>query len=373
MQTSPSLDTIEAWLKADIAPQAEVIDQNSQALFQAFHQLGDRNLLALRLSSKEGGHHWTLKQDSQFQILLSSYSGALAFLATQHQSATRMIAASSNTRFIKAYLPSLISGEVGCGVGFSHLRRAGAPMVSAREVSNGYQLSGTVPWVTGYQCFAGFICGAILHDGQILMGWVPLSSEIEPKIEISSPQSLASMGITQTVAVKLNEYLLTTDQVLAIHPADWLQEKDRVNTLHHGFYALGAARGALRLMHHHQPYWQDDAVIREAIATFEEQYRDLEHRMLELLPRRHDFPQECLHTKAQVNQLASKVAQAAVALVGGGANALTHPAQRIYREVLAFTVFGQTLDAKRATLSALSASVSWRAENHPFPALGVEV
>ena len=74
-----------------------------------------------------------------------------------------------------------------------------------------------------------------------------------------------------------------------------------------------------------------------------------------------------------MNQLAGRVSQAAVALVGGGANSMTHAAQRIYREVLAFTVFGQTYDAKRATLAALSASASWEALNHPFPAPGVEV
>ena len=367
------LKDIEAWLQAEIAPQAEEIDQNPEKLFKAFQQLGDRDLLALRLPLGDGGRAWTQEQESQFQILLSSYSGALAFLATQHQSASRMIAACDNPSLKNKCLSNLISARMGCGVGFSHLRRQGEPMVTAAPTQHGFALTGTVPWVTGYQCFDGFICGAVLPDGRFVMGWVPLTHDLAQGLSISEPLDLAAMGVTQTVALKLSHYSLSHEDVLAVHPPNWLKEKDRVNTLHHGFYALGAARGALRLMNQWQEQFQPEPVILNAIASFQDEYDQCEARMLALLPLRQSLPEECLQAKARVNSLAGRLAQAAVALVGGGANSMQNSAQRIYREVLAFTVFGQTHDAKLATLAALSASASSQVSSHPSPAQGVEV
>ena len=348
---------IEAWLQSEIEPRAQIMDSAPSTLFQAFKQLGDRNWLALRLPSAQGGLGWDEHIYSQFQVLIASYSGALAFLTTQHHSAIRMIGSSSNQRLKATLLPSLISGDMGTGVGFSQLRRRGTPMMSARPMNGGYALSGTVPWVTGLGCFDGFICGASLPDGQILMGWVPLTQAPAPStLMLSEPMSLAAMASTQTVEVRLQDWWMDSHQVIAIHESDWLQQKDQENTLHHGFYALGAARGALKLLANAQAQFSMDTESQQAIALFHEDYQWYETQMLNLLPHRQDCPDRCIQAKADAIHFAGRCAQAAIAISGGGANHMTHPAQRIYREVLAFTVFGQTPAAKTATLSALSSS-----------------
>jgi len=46
------------------------------------------------------------------------------------------------------YLPHLSNGQILLGVGFSHLRRAGDPLIVAVPATGGYQLQGHVPWVT---------------------------------------------------------------------------------------------------------------------------------------------------------------------------------------------------------------------------------
>ena len=256
-----------------------MIDQQPEALLEAFHQMGNRNLLGLRIAETDGGQGWNQVQDSQFQILLASYSGALAFLSTQHQSATRMIAGSQNQALKERLLKALIQGVESCGVGFSHLRRPGEPMVTATPTEAGYALNGTVPWVTGYGCFDGFICGAVLPDGQFLMVWVSLATQGHPELTISEPLSLAAMAVTQTVSIQLQSYSATFEDVVAIHPQHWLKDKDRVNTLHHGFYALGAARGALRLMQTLLSKGAPDSVIEDAIASFQIEYDRCEQRM----------------------------------------------------------------------------------------------
>ena len=350
-----SLRTIDTWMRSEIAPLAQRIDQTPSVLFQVFRTLGDRNLLALRLPESKGGMGWNEQTTSQFQILIASYSGALAFLATQHQSALRMIERSNNEALKTQRLPDLIRGTIGVGVGFSQLRRTGRPLMTAKPIEAGYLLSGTVPWVTGFGCFEGFICGALLPTNEILMGWVPLRPTNDPpRYRISKPMALTAMASTQTVEVTLNDWPMDMTHVVAVHEADWLRQKDLGNTLHHGFYALGSAKGALRLLEEYQNKFALGPEIREAIAALNQHYQRCESRMFELLPRRRSCPEKCLAAKAEVIHLAGRCAQAAIAMVGGRANRLDHPAQRIYREVLAFTVFGQTPQSQEATLSALS-------------------
>ena len=65
-----------------------------------------------------------------------------------------------------------------------------------------------------------------------------------------------------------------------------------------------------------------------------------------------------LRLRAEAISLAVRCAHAAVTTARGGANAHDHPAQRVYREALAFTVFGQTPAVMEATLARLSQPVS---------------
>jgi len=85
---------------------------------------------------------------------VARYSGALAFLQTQHQSAACV---QSQNEFLKQeYLPHLSNGQILLGVGFSHLRRAGDPLIVAVQ-RLGVISYRDVPWVTGFGLFQEFI------------------------------------------------------------------------------------------------------------------------------------------------------------------------------------------------------------------------
>jgi hypothetical protein len=60
-----------------------------------------------------------------------------------------------------------------------------------------------------------------------------------------------------------------------------------------------------------------------------------------------------LQLRARSIDLANRCARAAVVASSGGANSLEHPAQRVYREALMFSVFGQTTAVMEATLNQL--------------------
>ena len=105
--TSSPLDIAERYLDECVAPQANLIDHDSQALQRAFMGLGDHALLTLRADNQV--------LFRRFQETISRYSGALAFLQTQHQSAAAMMARSPNKTLKEEYLPDLARGKTTGG------------------------------------------------------------------------------------------------------------------------------------------------------------------------------------------------------------------------------------------------------------------
>ncbi|WP_299411062.1 acyl-CoA dehydrogenase family protein [Acaryochloris sp. IP29b_bin.148] len=344
----------ETYLQDEIAPQAMQIDQSAESLFQALHQLGHRKWLGLRVPQEWGGHDLDELTFRQFQEQVSRYSGALAFLQTQHQSAAALIARSPNTALKEKYLPYLSSGKVLIGIGFSHLRRQNPPPVQAVPTESGYEITGEVPWVTGQGCFQHFILGAQLADGRAIFGLVPLATVSQPAaglIGCSPPLSLASMGSTRTVKVRLNRWQLPQEAVVVIRPPGWIHTNDQKNSLHHSFFALGCAQAGLDILASGKRpdfvHSTRQALDRELQSCRQAIYQEQQSPEL-ALPKR-------LGLRAWAIELANRCAHAAVISGRGGANLLDHPAQRVYREALAFSVFGQTTDVMEASLARLKA------------------
>ncbi len=113
------LDIAESYLRKSVAPLAIQIDSSSESLREALKGLGERSLLALRVPREWGGSEVSEQTFRIFQELIARYSGALAFLQAQHQSAGGMLAASKNSSLKCQYLPRMSNGEILVGVGFS--------------------------------------------------------------------------------------------------------------------------------------------------------------------------------------------------------------------------------------------------------------
>ncbi len=134
------LEVAETYFRETVVPQAAAIDREPEVLRKALRGMGDRALLALRVAKDWGGSQLSELDFRRFQIMAARYSGALAFLQTQHQSAGSLLEASSNQSLKQEYLPRMARGKVLVGVGFSQLRRRGEPPIKAAPVSGGYHL-----------------------------------------------------------------------------------------------------------------------------------------------------------------------------------------------------------------------------------------
>ncbi|MEM9536432.1 MAG: acyl-CoA dehydrogenase family protein [Cyanobacteria bacterium P01_A01_bin.3] len=349
-------------LQDTIAPQATALDSEPDALRDAFYQLGQAGLLGLKVPQEWGGREWTPINIDHYTEQVARYSGALAFLQTQHQSAAGALAKSDNQELKELYLRSATRGDIGLGVGFSHLRRSHQPPVTATALAegspvNGYRVSGTVPWITGYSTFQHFILGAQLQDGSALFALIPFRSSDNPDgglLHISDPMQLAAMQSTQTVAATFTDYTIPSRLIIDIKPPNWIHTRDRLNPLSHSFFALGCARAGLDVLESAQN--PQIPAISNAFQTLNRQLEDC--RSATYSARSGDTPQplgpDRLELRAEAIDLAVRCAHAAVTASRGSANYRQHPAQRIYREALAFTVFGQTTNLMTATLDRIA-------------------
>ncbi len=357
MKVRPNLlELTESYLQRSVAPIANKIDSDWDTLFQALQGIGELGVLTLRIPTEWGGAGANEETFQSFQELVARYSGALAFLQTQHQSAAGMIFEGRNSSLMQAYLPAMSNGEVLVGVGFSQLRREGDPVILAVPVDGGYLLNGFVPWVTGWGLFQEFIVAASLPDGRAVFGIVPLVEtyqETGGNIAFSQPMQLAAMTSTNTVTAKLKNLFLTDNRIVSIKPSGWIHENDQKNVLRSTFLAMGCARAGIDIL--------EAAAKSKSLPFINNAFDSLGQELsrcrtaIKAAAKNPNFSlDEKLKLRAEAIDLAARCAHAAVTVSSGAANYINHPAQRVYREALVFTVTGQTTAVMEATLKQLT-------------------
>lgn len=349
------LSIATAYLQEEVAPQANQLDRDVNALRLALRGLGDRSLLALKVPSNLGGSGLAAIDYGRWCIAIARASGALAFLQTQHQSAASFLAKSNNKALQAKYLSHLATGEVLIGVGFSHLRRRGKPMVLAQPVPEGYLVTGTVPWITGFNYFHHFILGASLADGSEIYALLPLHETYQAtggQIRFSQPMELIAMTATNTVSATLDNWLLKQKNILTINPPGSIQLTSQQNVLHHGFYALGCAKAGLDVLQAIGSKKQLDFIVTSWQAL-QAEVNDCVSNVFASMSDENTNYQEQLRLRTWAINLAGRCSQAAVIAASGSANSVHSPAGRVYREALLFSVSGQTTDVMQSSLQEL--------------------
>ena len=349
------LHCLEYWLREKIIPLANEIDYNTQALKTALQEMGDRSLLALKVPSKLGGSGLTELEYRRLQIKLARASGALTFLQTQHQSAAKMLADCHNNSLQQEFLPQMATGKQLMGVGFSHLRRRGTPMVLAKETKTGYIITGEVPWITGYNFFYNFILGATLADGREIYGILPLQNQSQDaggSITVSQPMKLMAVAATNTVSAKIDRWYLNRDRILKIKPPGSIHQSSRQNILNHGWYAIGCAYAGLDILLSLTEKKKLD-FLEQSWQALHLEVEQNQEKAIALTANKTTSYEEKLELRGNLIHLAQRCATAAVVASSGAANYLHSSAARVYREALLFSVSGQTTDVMKASIGRL--------------------
>ena len=353
------LESAKSYLSETVAQRASEIDESRNALFEVLQGLGNLDLLALKVPQIWGGKGFSEVDYGSFQELVARYSGALAFLQTQHQSAAGILVAGDNSTLQQEYLPLMGSGEVLLGVGFSHLRRKGEPIITAESVPSGYHFNGVVPWITGFGFFQEFVVAATLPDGGAVFGIAPFQNVQQlggGEITFSPPAKLAAMNSTSTVSATLNGWFLPKELVVSVKPPGWIHESTRKNLLRATFLPFGCAEAGLDIIRLASEK-KSLSFINDALNSLEAELDSCRSAISEAREQEVEFQQK-LRLRAWIIDLATRIAHAAVTVSSGAANYSFHSAQRVYREALVFTVSGQSSEIMEATLARLTRNLT---------------
>jgi alkylation response protein AidB-like acyl-CoA dehydrogenase len=341
-----------AFLREEVAPRAQEIDGNPEVVRELLAEMGRRDLMALRRSATYGGPAISEGEFRIYQEDAARSSGAFAFLQTQHQSAAGMIAGGANDRLKEEYLPQMGSGKKTVGIGFSQLRRPGPPIMTATPSEDGYVLNGHVPWVTGWSFYEEFLVGANLPGGEAIFAVVPLRTG--EGVTVSAPMRLAAMDAAMTVTVDFAEFFVSDARIVMTKPAGWIRDNDQINIALQGSFAMGCAQAGLDILRRNAEKRQN-AQIRTTFASLSDELARCRARAEELRGQiSEETTPERLAVRAWQIDLCYRCAQAAVVSSSGAANSLSHPAQRVYREALVFSVSAQTTDIMTATLARIA-------------------
>ena len=353
MQAAASaLDQAFEFLQTVVKPRAQEIDQDPEVLREVLAEMGARNLMALKRPAAFGGPELDEADFRRFQEEMARTSGALAFCQTQHQSAVAVLARSENSTLKDAYLSYMADGTKQVGIGFSQLRRPGPPIMRAEPVQDGYLLNGSVPWVTGWSFYPEFLVGATLPDGRSLFAVVPFTAQ--PGVNVSPPMRLAAMETAMTVSVDFDGFAVPRAQVALIREAGWIANSDMINIALQGHFAIGCALGGLDVLEAaHQR--RKEPFLAETLRLLHDELEACRAETAEAQKLAgEETTDDRLRVRAWAVDLAFRCAQAAIVCSSGGANSLRHPAQRIYREALVYSVSAQTTAIMGATLARLT-------------------
>jgi kynurenine formamidase/alkylation response protein AidB-like acyl-CoA dehydrogenase len=346
----------QTYLISDIIPIAAEIDHNPTLLKTALLGLGKLGLLGLKIPRDLGGLNTDDITYFCFQELIARYSGTLAFLQTQHQSAVGMLVHSKNQELKSLYLPFVSTGEKLLGVGFSHLRKTEIPLLTATPINKGYIINGLVPWLTGYDIFHHGIIAAPLPDGQIIFALIPMIKTIQANggnIQFSSVMELGLGTATNTVEVNFDSWFIKEEDIVFIQTSNWIKTNDKNNILKATSLNLGCAKAGLDLVEQVAKI-KKLAFIQETLEVLTKEINQCKSEILQEIKNSDLSYNERLKLRTNAIDLALRCAQAAVTVSSGAANSKNHPAQRIYQQALLFTVTGQTTDIMQKTLNKLT-------------------
>lgn len=344
-------------------PAAEAADQGTidGQVGRNVRALADAGYFGLGIPTNHGGMGADEATRREYTELMASACGVTAFVQQQLHAGGGFVGGGRSDELKREMLPRFARGEVLCGVGFSHLRRAGPPMVTAAPVPGGYQINGKAPWVTGWSLLDAFILGATLPDGSHLFAYVPKAGN-EQTMQGGPEIPLAVMGASDTVEVAFTDLFLPDGLALYERPAEALRRGDFCGITGHVFLPLGCARGSVHYLRALAEK-RRKAGFAEAADAFTREIDACRHEALAwsgACADLADYKDRALHARATAIVLAVRAAHATVVATGGSAHLLSQPPQRLLREAIFYTTTAQTFDVRTATLDLLISPECWK-------------
>ena len=343
-----------------LAPNAQTVDKSATPPVANLRALADAGLVGVTTPSEWGGQNAGGAFLRAFTETLTSACGTTWFVLTQHLGACSMIAQSENPFLREKYLTDMARGDHYVGVGFGHLRRPD-PVLRAETLpgGEGWKLTGVAPWVTGWPLLSGVIWGAVLDNTDQHL-YVYTASQESEQLVSSLPIPQCAMNAAATTEVHLNGLIVPRENFVKTSSREQMAKGDFGGIAGAVSAPLGCAVGAVRRLRgagEKRPNLPAIAQTADKLEAEINACRSDARKWAEGPKDDPNYKAGALAARAGAITLGVRCAHAFVAASSGGANALDHPAQRIFREAMFYTLTAQTSDIMGATLEELSTCI----------------
>ena len=319
----PQVETARRLADKVLFPTAVATDRGGVIPTAHLQALQDAGLYGIFSTEAVGGSN--LSNEDRNLVIEALAGGCLTttFIWQQHAgpaSATALCEGEAHR-----YAAGLARGDIRGGVAFAHLLRQGAPVLRAEPCGDGWQISGTAPYITGWGDVDIVLIAARWHDS-VIWGIVP---GIESETMSVHMLELAAVNSSSTAVVTFDQHLITTDDITSVVSFDSWLENYRMGLRANGSLALGVTGRCLSLL---GPSELDAEYVcaRERLDT----------ASVDELPA----------ARANASDLCMRAATMLVAASGGGAIALSHHAQLLARQAMFLLVQSQTSEIRQHQL-----------------------
>ena len=348
-----------------LLPAAQESDRAAEPNRANFQALAKAGLLGLTLPEAFGGLNASSAVQWEYTQILAAACGVTTFVQAQHHGPSRMIANAQNAELKNAVVSDLATGKTMCGISFAHLRRPAPPILRATETPEGFRLEGTAPWVTGWGVISQVVFGAELPNGRFVYVWSPLERKdfadlFAPIAEggtltASEPLPLCAMNASGTVEIFLDNWFVPREHCLSYSDRDTLRRNDRNGVLNAASMSIGCASASLRVLSETAEK-RNLPTIRAAAESLAREFSEVRAQIMDWNTRtaEPEFFENAIRLRAWIIEFGVRAAHAAVCANSGAANSLSHPAQRLLREAMFYSIQAQTSDVMAATLERLT-------------------
>jgi hypothetical protein len=330
--TYPDINKLNQFLDKEVKNKAHRLDTQPLKLKEILKMLGEQSLLSARIPKKYGGLELDVSSYHFFKKTLARYSGALAFLHTQHQTAATFIALSNNEFLKESVLPKMVRGELLIGVGLNILLKHEKPPVKGIINEAGYKVNGNIHFISGYDIFDKILIGSIAEEKEILslIPFKTMPSSHQGTLTYSEPMDLVTISAANTVSLTLEDWIINQQEVVLINPLGSFFKNNLTNTNFDSFHA-GTALAALDTITNH-PKLKEKIVER----YYNSLIKEIEDYETTILGRtRHTL---VAPIRAWGIDLVNRCVNFAIIVSGGSVIRPHHPLQRISREAMMFSV-----------------------------------
>ncbi len=302
-------------------PLAYQLDQDPALLRQAYEDLVKIEGLRLLIPEACGGLGGGRQEWIRYNIEMAGCSGALLFLQAQHQFTVEILNRLLPDERVSQVLRTLVESNHGVGIAVSSSRKN----LSVQRQPGGWALSGDLPWVTGYG-FLNKILIAFCVEGQDYFGFFALNQS--ESVAVTPIKTIAIYNSTQTVGVRLHQYFIADQELIAIRP-----KGPDVRREHPTLYNFtGAAKALLKLSKQGKHFSSEQALAR---------HRQLESDWLTFYQEVLSGPAENPYAlRAKALLLAEECALFARLMYGASGILEAAPVMRLSREIWQYAVAG---------------------------------